>query len=128
MKKGLSYVILVIVLIIMAVFLAYIVISKQNISKQEFNIKAGDVLNFAEYDTQITILNVASTLCQDKNKCYDEGEVEVSLRAEYALEKSSYTLKSKTNPIQRIQNSNNYIILNFENNKIEISIKDRNEI
>ena len=127
MKKGINtgFIILIIILFIITAFLAYIVISKQNVKKSNFNIKVGDILTFEDYDTKITILNIASTLCEN---CLVSGEIEVSLKVEYNEEITNYTLKSETKKLVKIKNSNNYIILNYDNNKILIDIKDRKEI
>ena len=76
----------------------------------------------------MTVLHVASTLCDGKKDCYDEGEVEVSLKVEFNDEKTNYTLKSKTHPQERIKNSNNYIILSYKDKEINIEIKNKTEI
>ena len=127
MKKDINIglIILIIILLIISIFLTYIVISKQNINKNSFNLKVGDVLNFDEYETKITILNIASTICDN---CIVSGEIEVSVQVEYNDEITYYTLKSKTKNIAKIKNSNNYLILNYDDNKINIDIKNRKEI
>ena len=127
MKKDINIglIILIIILFIISIFLTYIVISKQNINKNSFNLKVGDVINFDEYETKITILNIASTICDN---CIVSGEIEVSVQVEYNDEITNYTLKSKTKNIVKIKNSNNYLILNYDDNKINIDIKNRKEI
>ena len=127
MKKDINIglIILIIILFIISIFLTYIVISKQNINKNSFNLKVGDVINFDEYETKITILNIASTICDN---CIVSGEIEVSVQVECNDEITYYTLKSKTKNIVKIKNSNNYLILNYDDNKINIDIKNRKEI
>ena len=127
MKKNLSYVILGVIFIIVSITLINIVINKRPI-KKEYNVKVGDVLDYEEYDTKVTILNIADILCQNKDKCSNEKEIEVSVKIEYFDKSSNYILRSKSNPILKIENSNNYVTLNYENNKIDIKIKDRYEI
>ena len=127
MKKNIGLIILIIVMCIIAMFLAYIVVSKQHIHRDTFNLKTGDVLKFDEYNTNVTILNVANTLCTNKDKCIDKGEVEVSVKVEYNNETSNYVLKSTTKPKELIKNSNNYIKLIYENDKLEIIVKDKRE-
>lgn len=128
MKKNLGLIILIVILLIIGFLITFIVISKQKIGRTEFNIKSGDVLEFADYETKVTILHIADTLCKDKKKCFDDGEVEVSLKVDFNGETSNYTLKSKHNTQERIKNSNNYIILSYKDNQIIVDIKNKTEI
>ncbi|MBQ6841559.1 MAG: hypothetical protein IJO63_05570 [Bacilli bacterium] len=125
MKKKLGMIILIVLLVIITVFLAFVVISKQNDTKPEFNIKKGDVIKFEEDDIEITVLNVASTLCDNKDTCISEGEVEVSIRVDYDGNISSYALKSVNNPEERIKNSNYFVNLKHEEGKLEINIREK---
>ena len=127
MKKSVSYIILAIIIFVILISLVYIVVDKRPV-KREYNLKVGDVLNFDDYDTKVTILNIASIICQNKDKCSNDKEVEVSVRVECFDTSSSYVLRSKSNPIVKIKNSNNYVILNYESDKIEIKIQDYNDI
>lgn len=128
MKKGLGFIFLVILLIVIGSFIIYIIASKQDLQKDKFNIKSGDVLTFDEYDTKVTVLHIASTLCKNKEKCFEEGEIEVSLKVEFNDEITNYTLKSKSHPQERIKNSNNYVLLSYKDQQIVIEIKNKTEI
>ena len=128
MKKNLGLIILIVILVIIGALITFTIISKQEIGNKKFNIKNGDVLEFEEYETKVTVLHVASTICQDKKKCIDDGEIEVSLKVEFNDETTNYTLKSKNHPQERIKNSNNYIILTYNDEKIIIDIKNKTEM
>lgn len=128
MKKNIGLIILIIILVIISILITFTIISKQKVSNKKFNIKNGDVLEFKEYETKVTVLHVASTICQDKKKCIDDGEIEVSLKVEFNDETTNYTLKSKNHPQERIKNSNNYIILTYNDEKIIIDIKNKTEM
>lgn len=125
--KKIGYIILAIVLLSITALIGYIIITKQNINTDEFNIKRGDVLNFEKYDTKVKVLNVASTLCKEE-KCSLPGEVEVSVEVTYDDTISSYTLKSTSHNNERIKNSNNYIFFYYKDDKLSIEIKDKSEI
>ena len=125
--KRLGYIILAIVLLAITGLIVYIIATKQKINTDEFNIKRGDVLTFEKYNTEVKILNVASTLCKEEN-CNLSGEIEISVEVTYDDMMSTYTLKSVSKNSERIKNSNNYIFLYYENDKIRIEIKDKNEI
>ena len=127
MKQNIGKLILIFVLAIITALISYIIVSKQHLEKETFNIKVGDVLEFNTYDTKVKVLNIASTLCNNKD-CFDPGEVELSLRVDYNGEISNYVLKTTSNPSQRIKNSNNYIVISLDNKDIKISIKDKTEI
>lgn len=127
MKNKIGYIIFGIIAFAIAGLLIYIIVSKHNISSEEFNIKKGDTLTFENYNAEVKILNIASTLCK-KEKCKLKGEVEVSLEVTDNGNKSSYTLKSSTDNKKRIKNSNNYVILEYKDDKINIEIKDKNEL
>lgn len=128
MKKNIGFIILSIVLLIIFGFIVFIIVSKQNINKQTFNIKVGDVLTFDDYDTEVTVMHIASTLCKSNEKCFDEGEIELSLKVAFDDEVSNYTLKTKSNPKVRIKNSNNYLMINYKDDKISIDVKNKTEI
>lgn len=128
MKSKIGYILLGIVLVSIMVFLVYIIVSKQNMAKDEFNIKKGDEIKIVGTDATAKILNVASTLCKEEN-CSLKGEVEVSLELSYEGKKGNYTLKSSTDNTKRIKNSNSYLILEFDGqDNINIIIKDKSEI
>lgn len=122
MKKSIGLIILIFIMCAIASLLAYTVISKQNLNKEEFNLKKGEVLKFAKYNTEVKILNIAS-LESDKKKV-----IEVSLEVDYNGEVTKYTLKSPSDKSKRIKNSNNYVILDYKDDKISIDVKDKNEI
>ncbi len=128
MKKNISFIVLVILLLLISGFIIFIITSKQDMQGKTFNIKSGDVLEFPEYETTVTVLHVASTLCKDEKKCFDTGEVEVSCKVKFNDEETSYTLKSKTNNQERIKNSNNYLLLSYKDNIITIEVKNKTEI
>ena len=125
MKNKLSMIILIVLLVGITAFLAFIVISKQNVSKVEFNIKKGDVIKFEEDDIEITVLNVASTLCKNKDTCISEGEIEVSIKVNYNDNISYYALKTISNPEERIINSNYFVNLKYQDEKLEIDIREK---
>lgn len=125
MKKNIGLIILIMFMAIIACFLAYVIVSKQNISQQEFNIKKGDVIMFENFDVKATILNVASTLCKNKATCIKEGEVEVSVQIDYADNISNYTLKSKTNSEERIKLSNYYLSLEYKDNELTLEVIEK---
>ena len=109
MKKNLGLIILIGLMVVITVFLSYIVVSKQNINKKnEFNISKGEVIKFDKYDIEVTVLNVASTLCENKDTCISPGEIEVSLKVDYNDNIINYTLKTTSNPVERIKKSNYY--------------------
>ena len=125
MKKNLGMIILIAILMIITSFLAYVVVSKQNAPKQTFNLRKGDVIEFDEYNIEATILNVASTLCEDKDTCISPGEIEVSVKINYEGKISNYTLKSVSNPKERIVKSNYYISVKYEDKKIILDINEK---
>ncbi|MBE6148341.1 MAG: hypothetical protein E7167_02465 [Firmicutes bacterium] len=125
MKKNLGIIILVFLLVVITAFLAYIIVSKQHTPKQVFNIKKGDVIEFAEYNINATILNVASTLCDNKDTCVSPGEIEVSVKIDYEGNISNYKLQSVNNPEQRIKKSNYYLTLSYEEDKILLDIIEK---
>lgn len=125
MKKNIGFIVLIILMMGIASFLAYIVVSKQDVSKQKFNLVKGDVIEFKEYDIKATILNVASTLCDKKDTCISPGEIEVSVKVEYNDAVSYYTLKTVNNPEERIKKSNYYINLKYEDKKLELNIREK---
>jgi len=127
MKEKIGIILLILVLVIIGVFLGFIVISKQNLPKENFNIKKGDIINFDEKDVTLTVLNVASTIC-NKKECFSEGEIEVSLKVLYNNETTYYTLKNISNKNARIENSNYYIVLKYLDEKIILDVVDKNEI
>ena len=128
MRKNIGLVFLIIILIVIGALITYIVISKHNMHSKEFNIKNGEVLEFKEYETKVTVLHIASTLCSNKEKCIDDGEVEVSLKVDFNNETTNYTLKSKSHCQERIKNSNNYLIFSYKDGKIIIDVKNKTEI
>ena len=129
MKKNIGLIILIVILAIISLFITFIIVSNRDIHKQSFNITQGDVLKFDDYDTKVTVMHVASTLCRkNKGECFDEGEVEVSLKVKFNDEETNYTLKSKSHPQERIKNSNNYLLLSYKEDKIIIEVKNKTEI
>jgi len=125
MKKNLGLIILIALMCGIAAFLAYVVVSKQNVSKTEFNLSKGEVIEFKEYDIKATVLNVASTLCDKKDTCISPGEVEVSVKVEYNDNVSYYTLKTVNNPEERIKKSNYYINLKYEDKKLSLNVREK---
>ncbi|MBE6155956.1 MAG: hypothetical protein E7164_04285 [Firmicutes bacterium] len=125
MKKNLGLIILITVLALISVFLVFIVISKHNISGQTFNLKEGDVVNFDEYGITATILNIGSTLCDNKDTCISKGEVEVSIKVEYNENITNYTLQTVSNPEERIKKSNYYITLTYDNEKLALNVTEK---
>lgn len=125
MKKNIGLILLIAVLAIIAGFLAYVVVSKQHVNKQSFNIAKGDVIDFEEYEITATILNVASTLCENKDTCISPGEIEVSIRIEYNDNITNYTLKTVSNPQERIKKSNYYLNLSYEDNKLDLVVTEK---
>lgn len=128
MKKNIGLIMLIVIMIVIGALITFTIISKQKMNNKKFNIKNGEILEFAEYETKVTVLHVASTLCGDKKKCIDEGEIEVSLRVDFNGELTNYTLKSKNHPQERIKNSNNYVILSYKDEKITIEVKNKTEM
>lgn len=126
MKINLSKVLLIIVFLLIFSLIIFIIFSKQNLPKESFNIKKGDILNFDD-NIKIEVLNISSTICK-KDNCDLDGEIEVSLKVNNNNEISNYTLKSKTNNKERIINSNYYILLNYDNEEITIDVKDKSKI
>ena len=128
MKKNIGLILLIIVMALISILIVFTIVSKQKMSNKKFNIKNGDVLEFKEYETKVTVLHVASTLCNDKENCIEDGEIEASLRVDFNNETTNYTLKSKSNPQERIKNSNNYLILSYKDEKIIIEVKNKTEM
>lgn len=125
MKKNLSLIILIGLLVVITAFLAYIVVSKQHAPKQVFNLQKGDVIEFEEYDITATILNVASTLCDNKDTCISPGEVEVSVKIDYNGNITNYTMQTVSNPEERIKKSNYYLTLSYKEEKLELNIIEK---
>lgn len=125
MKKNIGMIILIILLVIITAFISYIVVSKQHVTTRTFNLKRGDVLTFEEYDIKATILNVASTLCSNKDTCISEGEIEVSLSIDYNDNVSNYVLKTVNNPHERIEKSNYYLNLKYEEEKLILEVTEK---
>lgn len=125
MKKNIGLIILIVLLVGITAFLSYIIVSKQNQATQTFNLQEGDVVNFDEYGIKATILNVASTLCDNKDTCISEGEIEVSVKIDYEGNVSSYTLKTVKNPSSRIEKSNYYISLKYEEEKLILEVTEK---
>lgn len=128
MKKNIGLIILIFIMCIITAFLAYVVISKQHMKKESFNIKEGQVIKYDKYDIEVKVLNIASVECNDKKKCKNPIDVEVSLMVTSNKENSNYTLKTNDKYYSQIKNSNYYIILNYEDDKINIEIKDKKEM
>lgn len=125
MKKNIGLIILIAILVVITAFLSYIVVSKQHSPKPVFNLQKGDVIKFDEYDITATILNVASTLCDNKDTCVSPGEVEVSVRIDYNNEITNYTLQTVSNPRERIEKSNYYLSISYDNKEITLNIKEK---
>ena len=125
MKKNIGMILLIILLIVITAFLSYIVVSKQNLSKETFNLQKGAVIKFEEYDITATILNIASTLCDNKDTCISPGEVEVSVKIEYNGNVTNYTLKTVNNSEERIKKSNYYLNLKYEDKTLSLDITEK---
>lgn len=126
MKKNLGLIILIAILVLITAFLAYTVISKQDINKnKKFNIVEGQVIKFDQDNITARILNIASTLCDNKDTCIDPGEIEVSIQIDYNDSITNYTLKSNTKSQERIKKSNYYINLKYENERLELFITEK---
>lgn len=126
MKKNIGLIILISLMVVITAFLSYIVVSKQNVNdKNKFNLVKGDVIEFKEYDITATVLNVASTLCENKDTCISAGEVEVSVRINYNGNDTNYVLKTVSNPEQRIKKSNYYINITYEDKNLKLNVREK---
>ena len=126
MKKNIGFIILIVLMCGITAFLAFIVVSKQGINNNnKFNYKEGQVLKFEDGEIKAKILNIASTLCDNKDTCISPGEIELSVQIEYKENITNYTLKTVSNSTERIKKSNYYLNLTYEDKKLNLDVTEK---
>ena len=127
MKKNIAMVILGLVITVILSLIIYTIFIKDKTNIKTFNYKEGQVLNFKDFDLDVKILNIAEIKClKGDKKCKEQ--IEVLLSVDYDNKISYYNLKSIEYKQSLIQDSNYYVILDYDDDKISIDIKDKKEV
>lgn len=121
MKKNISVILFVIIVILMGVLLGCAIIKNRNKNNNDitFNYKKGDVVTVN--NMEITILNISQIKCGKKDKCDNEVEVSVKIKNDDIY--TYYTLQSYHKPEDVIKDTNLKVYLSYADEKIAFDIK-----
>lgn len=127
MKKNIGMIVLGIVIVGILGLIIYTIFIKDKAEEKKYNIVEGQVIDFKDYDLDVTVLNIAEINClKGDKKCKEQ--IEVLLSVNYNDQKTYYNLKSIDENKSLIKNSNYYIILDYKDDNISIDIKDKKEL